>query len=97
MRSEKPTHTSEKMRNVVPILLSDDEAAQLLGVSRRKFHELRQEGWMPKPRILGPRLLKWVRSELELAVTTIPHQEESCEPERLRRARIERLKKGVHS
>lgn len=78
-----------------PILLSDVEAAKLFGVSRRKFQELRQQPWMPKPRVLGARLLRWVRSELESAVLSIPQQDHSCEPERLRRARIERMKAGT--
>ena len=82
--------------NAIPILLSDDAAALVLGVSRRKFHELRQEPWMPKPRVLGPRLLRWVRSELEQAALSIPQQQQAIEPAHLRRAKIERMKKRPH-
>jgi len=95
MQIEQPTDARRAERQpVAVILLADDQAAQMLGVSRRKFHELRGESWMPKPRILGPRLLRWVRSELEQAVASIPQQEQAIEPERLRRARIDRFKAG---
>src|SRR5687768_13827048 len=77
---------------LVPALLADDQAAQLLGVSTRKFHELRQEPWMPRPVVLGPRLVRWARTELEAAVSSMPRQQESREPAQLRRARIEGMK-----
>jgi predicted DNA-binding transcriptional regulator AlpA len=95
---EGRTLVHESERTVRQILVAEVEAADLLGVSRRKFQELRQESWMPKPRVLGPRLLRWVRSELEQAVISIPQQEQpSSEPERLRRARIARMKGGASS
>lgn len=40
------------------------KAAQLLGVSERKFHELRAEGLVPEPLRLGARVLRWERHEL---------------------------------
>ncbi len=97
MLPESNKSAPTEMGRLHPILLADDEAAILLGVSRRKFQELRHEAWMPKPRVLGPRLLRWVRTELESAVLAIPQQEESSEPERLRRARIQRMKEGARS
>jgi len=79
---------------IVPVLLDDDQSAACLGVSKRKFHELRAEAWMPRPVVLGPRLLRWPRAELEQAVTSMPRQETtSSEPAHLRRGKIESLKK----
>jgi predicted DNA-binding transcriptional regulator AlpA len=73
---------------VLPILLTDDQSAQCLGVSVRKFHELRAEPWMPRPVCLGPRLLRWVRSELEQAAAAMPRQEAPAgEPAHLQRGR----------
>lgn len=79
------------------ILLTDIEAAAALGVSQRKFHELRAEPWMCRPIVLGPRLLRWVRSELEAAVQHMPRQAApGNEPAQLLRGRIERqMRSGV--
>ena len=77
-----------------PVLLTDEQAAACLGVSVRKFHDLRSESWMPRPVILGPRLLRWPRSELERAITDMPRQGAvSPEPTQLLRSRIERAKR----
>lgn len=80
-----------------PVLLTDEQSAACLGVSVRKFHELRAEVWMPRPVVLGPRLLRWPRAELEQAVAAMPRQETAgSEPAHLRRAKIESLKaRGV--
>lgn len=77
---------------LVPILLNDDQAAAVLGVSTRMFHALREQPWMPRAIRLGPRALRWARSELEAAVQTMPRQDAGLEPAHLRRARIEALK-----
>lgn len=77
-----------------PVLLNDDQAAACLGVSVRKFHMLRAEPWMVKPVVLGPRLLRWPRAELEQAVLAMPRQQHpASEPAQLRRAKIEAMKK----
>lgn len=76
------------------ILLSEDQAAETLGVSERTFAALREQPWMPKPVRLGPRLLRWVRAELEAAVVNAPRADVADEPAALLRARIERLKQG---
>ena len=79
------------------ILLTEDEAAEEFGVSPRKFCELRSEEWMPEPIQLGPRLLRWIRSELEAAVAHAPRAAATEEPESLaaaRRRRIEAMKTG---
>jgi predicted DNA-binding transcriptional regulator AlpA len=77
-----------------PVLLSDAQAAACLGVSVRKFHDLRNEPWCPKPVVLGPRLLRWPRVEIERAVADMPRLAiASPEPSELLRARIEKLKR----
>lgn len=80
---------------IAPALLTDDQSAEFLGVSRRKFHELRAEPWWPvKAVVLGPRLLRWPRAELEQAVASMPRQAATgSEPAHLRRAKIEAMKK----
>ena len=77
-----------------PVLLTERQAAACLGVSMRKFHDLRREPWMPAPIVLGPRLHRWVRSEIEsAAVSAMPRQSApGDEPAHLLRARIERAK-----
>ena len=77
-----------------PVLLTDDQAAACLGVSVRKFHELRGEPWMVRPVVLGPRLLRWPRAELERSILDMPRQPApGVEPAQLLRARIERQKR----
>ena len=49
---------------MTPELLSEEESADLYGVSVRKFAELRDEKWMPLPVVLGPRFFRWSRAEL---------------------------------
>lgn len=68
--------------------LTSAQAAELIGVSERKFHELRSEPWMPLPIELGPRALRWVRAELEEAlVKNAPRTRALPEPEQLRDSR----------
>lgn len=86
-----PDHSA----GVMPTLLTDDQAARCLGVSRRKFHQLRAQDWMPRPIVLGPRIVRWARAELEHAVASMPRQAQATEPASLRRARIESLKRGA--
>jgi predicted DNA-binding transcriptional regulator AlpA len=76
------------------VLLTDVQAAQCMGISRRKFHELRDESWMPRPIVLGPRIVRWSRAELEHAVANMPRQEQASEPAQLRRGRIDAMKRG---
>lgn len=77
---------------VAPVLLTDAESAALLGIGARTFHELRDEPWMPRPIVLGPRLVRWSRVELEQSVSHMPRQSQRSEPAELRRARIDRMK-----
>lgn len=73
------------------ILLSDEQAAQLYGISRRTFQALRREPWMPKPIVLGPRLLRWSYTELQDAIAHMPRQQQ---PGDSVRAKIEKMKRG---
>lgn len=41
------------------LLLSAVEAANIIGVSERKYHALRKNPDFPKPTVLGPRCLRW--------------------------------------
>jgi predicted DNA-binding transcriptional regulator AlpA len=79
------------------VLLDAKQAAGVLGISERKFHELRasKATWLPLPIALGPRLLRWPRAELEAAVVAAPRVEGADEPESLavaRRRRIDAMK-----
>ena len=75
----------------MPILLTDEQAAACIGVSVRKFHQLRAETWMPLPIVLGPRALRWARVELEEAVVKMPRQQKPAgEPLQLAKGRAAR-------
>jgi predicted DNA-binding transcriptional regulator AlpA len=81
--------------SVAPVLLTDAESAAFFNVGTRTFHTLRDAPWMPRPIVLGPRLLRWSRIELEHAVAAMPRQADRVEPAELRRSRIERMKAGA--
>jgi excisionase family DNA binding protein len=51
--------------------LSRDEAAVYIGVSRRKFDELVDDGRMPKPKMIDARRVWDIRS-LDLAFDALP-------------------------
>ncbi len=77
-------------------LLSDRQAAELLGVGERTFAELVATAeWMPNPIRLGPRLRRWDPDELmQAARTGAPRSTKQAEPAQLARARINRMKAG---
>lgn len=78
---------------VSPELLTDRQAAAMMGVGERTFLDLIDEPWMPLPIPLGPRLRKWSRAELLDALhNRAPRGGKGREPAQLRRARIERMK-----
>lgn len=75
------------------VLLTEDEAAAVLGVSKRTFSTLRSTAdYLPAPIVLGPRLLRWSADELRAAVARMPRQTERVQPESLLRSRIDRMK-----
>ena len=79
---------------IEPALLDDEQSAQLLGVGVRRFHALRSEtDWLPTPRVLAPRILRWSRDELLAAIRSIPQQDAKEEPLQLLKARVERAKR----
>lgn len=49
---------------ITPAFLNARQAAQMLGVSERKFAALRRAGLVPPALELGPRALRWRRDEL---------------------------------
>ena len=87
---------SESAAKTLRRLLSDRQAADLLGVGERTFAELvATADWMPQSIILGPRLRRWDADELLTAARTkAPRGGKRGEPEQLRRARIESMKAG---
>lgn len=90
----RPSPATAPSTLALPALLTDEQAAAFMGISKRKFHELRNEPWMPRPIVLGPRLVRWSRAELDHAVASMPRQEHASEPAQLRRGRIEAMKRG---
>lgn len=72
------------------LLLTAEEAAELLGVGSTVFHELRRESWFPKAIALGARVVRWSRKELEEAVDAMPRQQAPAEPLQLAKGRAAR-------
>lgn len=79
-------------KGVSPVLLTEDEAAAVLGVSKRTFLNLRDAPWMPLAIVLGPRMHRYSVDELRAAVSNMPRQTQRTQPESLLRSRIERAK-----
>ncbi len=59
---------------IAPTLFSSDQAAQYLGMSEAKFHELRGAEWMCAAIVLGPRLIRWARADLDHVIAALPRQ-----------------------
>lgn len=83
--------------SVAPMLLTDREAAQAMGIGVTTFHSIRNQDWMPKPIKLSAKIVRWSRSELEHALASMPRQTQASEPAQLRRGRIEAMKRGSAS
>lgn len=74
-----------------PLLTAAEAAREIYGISERQFHKLREQHMVPAPVMLGPRCLRWLRTELEAAAATLPRQTAlDREPEQLRRGRVGR-------
>lgn len=58
--------------------LSREESARYVGVSAATFDEMVKDRRMPKPRQVGRRTV-WDRVELDMAFSTLPHQEVKSE------------------
>lgn len=93
-----PEPAKESAAQTLRRLLSDREAAAVVGVGERTYADWVAQGvpWLPEPINLGPRLRRWDLDELLQAVRTrAPRGKAVEEPAQLRRARIERLKAGA--
>jgi predicted DNA-binding transcriptional regulator AlpA len=85
----------ERRGKPTALLTAAQAAREVFGVSERTFHTLRLAPWMPRPVVCGPRILRWVRSELETAVLNMPRQAQpAAEPPQLRR-HINQMKRGA--
>ncbi|MES2841245.1 MAG: hypothetical protein V4794_13290 [Pseudomonadota bacterium] len=89
LKGDAPSHASPARSSTTPPeLLTEREAAAVLGVGQRKFHQLRAEDWFPQAIELGPRALRWSRSELLHALSTrAPRRTVQAEPEHFLKAR----------
>jgi predicted DNA-binding transcriptional regulator AlpA len=71
---------------------------KLGGISENVFRKIAAQPWFAscaKPRVLGPKTLRWVEAEVDRAILNSPVQDSPApEPARLLRGRIERLKHG---
>lgn len=73
---------------IAPAFLNARQAAELLGVSERKFAGLRRAGLVPAALELGPRALRWRRDELlDHVEAAAPRVHVLNEPIHLRRGR----------
>jgi hypothetical protein len=78
-----------------PALLNEGQAAALLGIGRRKFHDVRQQPWFVAECTaieLGPRALRWHRDELLAAARKAPRVTKQAEPAQFVTKRAERDK-----
>jgi hypothetical protein len=67
----KPRHALSEVRPVPRRGLSREEAAIYLGISPVKFDDLRRDGKVPAPRLIGERKV-WDIHELDLAFDELP-------------------------
>jgi hypothetical protein len=95
--SAPPPDSVGRSARVVPVLLTEEEAAAVFRVSPRTFQTLRTQPWFTvQPIVLGPRMLRWSLDELRAAVSDMPRQTQRVQPESLLRSRIERAKATGH-
>ncbi len=73
------------MQTDLPVLLAAPQAAQLLGISERRFHELRREVGCPAAVVLGARCVRWHRDELAAYAKALPRVALLPEPAHLTR------------
>jgi predicted DNA-binding transcriptional regulator AlpA len=71
----------------LPVLLPALQAAQLLGISERRFHELRREPGFPAAVLLGARCVRWHRDELAEYAKSLPRVTVLPEPKHLQAER----------
>lgn len=74
------------------LLLSATEAASLLGMSLRKFHQTRPE--LPAPVVIGPRHVRWRRADLDRWVSDLATVSIRIEPAQLTAGKLKRRTTG---
>jgi len=53
-------------QQTLPLLLTDQQTAELIGISRRQVHRLRSTGDLPAPvQVPGCRMTRWRRADIE--------------------------------
>lgn len=72
----------------IRLLVSAAEAADILGVSERKFHELRHDPKFPAAVNLGPRCNRWRVAELQSYVDSLEPVPLVSEPAHLKGSRM---------
>jgi predicted DNA-binding transcriptional regulator AlpA len=79
------------------LLLTSEQAAQhVFGVSLRTFQSMRDKEWFTaRPRNLGPKTVRWVRSELEALVLNIPASNEKAPMPAHLKARKDAIRDGA--
>ena len=82
------------VHGLMPILVDDDGAAALLGVSRRTFTDLIDAPWMCRAIQLGVRLRRWSIDELRAAVARMPRETARAPQPTALRTRIDAMKGG---
>lgn len=93
LKADAPSHAAPARSSAMPPeLLTEREAAAVLRIGQRKFHQLRAEAWFPQAIELGPRALRWSRSELLVALSTLaPRRTVQAEPEHFQEARARKV------
>ena len=88
-----PSPTKTPTGHRPALLTAAQSAGEVYNVSERTFHGMRSKGLVPAPIVIGPRLLRWSRADLEAAVASLPRQAPGTpEPAQLLRGKVERLK-----
>lgn len=89
--AEAPGDASPGSADHPPLLLDKDALAKMLGVGKRKLHDVLAQEWMPRGIELGPRCIRWSRDEVARALSQrAPRRAAASEPEVLEQARARR-------
>ena len=79
-----PAHAASPSGHRPALLTAAQAAGEIYGISERTFHVMRAQGLICAPIVLGPRLLRWSRAELEASVASLPRKEvQAAEPVQL--------------
>ena len=75
---------------MTPLLLSIQQVADLFNCSERHVYELRRRGDLPPPIQLGPRIVRYRRTDLERYVESQAVAESISEPVQLSKSKRRR-------